>query len=75
MQARVMDYSQICTSIVPEEYRGELWVYAAGYVLLFTLLMLFRLSTFSFICTTIYVVLISMLVLRFYGKGPLARPG
>uniref|UniRef100_A0A1B6EI83 Uncharacterized protein n=1 Tax=Cuerna arida TaxID=1464854 RepID=A0A1B6EI83_9HEMI len=72
LKNRMMEIANRAVSFMPEEYRGEMWVYAAGYVFLYTLLMLFCMSTFGFICIMVYTMLMTMLILRYFGLGPLA---
>uniref|UniRef100_A0A1B6HT78 Uncharacterized protein n=1 Tax=Homalodisca liturata TaxID=320908 RepID=A0A1B6HT78_9HEMI len=72
LKNRMLEFTNRAINFMPEEYRGEMWVYATGYVFVYTLLMLFCMSTFGFICIMVYTMLVTMLILRYFGLGPLA---
>ncbi|XP_054266600.1 uncharacterized protein LOC128988881 [Macrosteles quadrilineatus] len=60
------------SQMMPPLNREQMWLYAVAYVALYTFLMLFRTSTFGFICLSLYTGLVTLLALRHFGLGPLA---
>lgn len=57
---------------IPERYRTEMWVYVAIFVTSFAILMFFTMNSLAFLSILVFSGLVSLLVLKLYGTGPLA---
>lgn len=59
------------TKYIPHEYIDEPWIFAAAYVVVYSLLAIMRSSTLGSLFFIIYVALVVMLALKFHNMGPL----